>query len=101
MKKQIFFLHVGILLIVSVLALIVNRDCTAEIDNLRQSNLALKTRAGVNQKYAIAVEKELIQAWMDVCLFKTEADMSDDYDKRYMDCKCIVVDDMNKLVEGL
>ena len=101
MKKQIFFLHIGILSIVAVLTFLIERDYTAEIANLRQSNLALKTRAGVTQKYTDAVEKELIQAWMDVCLFKTEADMSDDYDKRYMDCKCIVVDDMNKLAGGL
>ena len=65
-----------------------------------QTNAVIKAKAVVSQQYTDAIEKELIQAWMDVCLFKTDADMSDDYDAQYMECECVVADNMNKLVEG-
>ena len=94
-------LFIGILLIVVVLLLGQIRNNTWQIIHLKKDAIAIKDSDTISQQYADAVEKELIQAWMDVCLFKTDADMSDDYDAQYMECECVVVDNMNKLVGGL
>jgi len=101
MKKQIFFSHVVILLIAAFFIGCLICDLKNAVDNINQANSAMKARSAVTQKYADAVEHELIQAWMDVCLFKTDADMSDDYDAQYKVCECVVANNMNKLVEGL
>ena len=93
-------LFIGMLLIYLIIASNQIGADKNKISRLESVNSALKAEAAISQRYTDAIEKELIQAWMDVCLFKTDADMSDDYDAQYMECECVVADNMNKLAGG-
>ena len=101
MKKQIIFYHIGMIVFMVVLVFFRFYDKNTKINRLESANSAIKAQSAVTQKYADAVEHELIQAWMDVCLFKTDADMSDDYDAQYMECECVVANNLDKLAGGV
>ena len=96
--KDIF---ICILLIFTILVLNQVNSNTDTINHLESVNSALKDKAEVSQRYTDAVEKALIQAWTDICLFKTDADLSDAYDAQYMECECVVANDMDKLAGGM
>ena len=103
MKNVIISVLIG-WVVTSIFAIKLGGNTIAELtDNqtFLRSELAETNEQWQSQiEYGILVEKELIQAWTDICLFKTDADMSDDYDAQYKVCECVVANDMDKLAGG-